>query len=104
MLLLGLSVSGLLFRQQKWHAILAVVWFALLVSHMALIGPHLGRSAANNIGYMCAGVYNALPRLADGHLDPKTGECTTLSTVIEFAAVPAFVIKPEKIAQASSRH
>ena len=67
------------------------------------IGPvHLGRAAANNIGYMCAGVYNALPRLADGHPDPKTGQCTSLSTVIQFAAVPAFVIHPQQIAQVSS--
>jgi hypothetical protein len=57
------------------------------------IGPiHLGRAAANNIGYMCAGVYNALPRVADGHPDPETGKCTSMSTVIKFAAVPAFVI------------
>ncbi len=64
------------------------------------IGPvHLGRAAANNIGYMCAGVYNALPRMADGHPDPKTGQCTSLSTVVQFEAVPAFVILPEKVAQ-----
>jgi len=60
------------------------------------IGPiHLGRAAANNIGYQCAGVYHALPRVADGHPDPKTGKCTSMSTVIDFSAVPAFVIKPE---------
>ncbi len=67
------------------------------------IGPvHLGRAAANNIGYMCAGVYNALPRLADGHLDPETGHCTSISTVIQFAAVPAFVIQPQQVARVSS--
>ncbi len=59
------------------------------------IGPiHLGRAAANNIGYMCAGVYHALPRVADGHPDAD-GNCTSMSTVIRFSAVPAFVIKPE---------
>jgi len=69
------------------------------------IGPlHLGRPAANNIGYMCAGVYNALPRVADGHPDPKTGQCTSISTVIKFEAVPAFVIQPEKVAQATARN
>ena len=58
------------------------------------IGPiHLGRAAANNIGYMCSGVYHALPKVADGHPDPETGQCTSMSTVIKFAAVPAFVIK-----------
>ncbi len=69
------------------------------------IGPvHLGRAAANNIGYMCAGVYNALPRVADGHPDPETGQCTSISTVVEFAAVPAFVILPQKVAQASQEN
>jgi hypothetical protein len=64
------------------------------------IGPvHLGRAAANNIGYMCSGVYHALPRLADGHPDPETGQCTTLSTTIEFAAVPAFVIPQQQLAR-----
>ncbi|MCZ6855147.1 MAG: hypothetical protein O7G86_14655 [Gammaproteobacteria bacterium] len=66
------------------------------------IGPiHLGRAAANNIGYMCAGVYHALPLMADGHPDPETGKCTSLSTVIQFEAVPAFVIQPKQVAQAS---
>lgn len=65
------------------------------------IGPvHLGRAAANNIGYMCAGVFNALPRLADGHPN-DTGKCTSLSTVIQFAATPAFVILPQQVAQVS---
>lgn len=60
------------------------------------IGPvHLGRAAANNIGYMCSGVYHALPKVADGHPDPETGKCTSMSTVIRFEAVPAFVILPE---------
>ena len=44
--LMGLSVSGLLVREPRWHSVLAVGWFALLVSHLALIGPHLARSAA----------------------------------------------------------
>ena len=66
------------------------------------IGPlHFGRIAANNIGYMCAGVYNALPNVADGHPDPESGKCTSVSTVIKFEAVPAFVIQPQVIAQAS---
>jgi hypothetical protein len=69
------------------------------------IGPiHLGRAAANNIGYMCAGVYNALPRVADGHPDPETGKCTSMSTVIQFEAVPAFVIKPEGTAQVAANN
>ncbi len=63
------------------------------------IGPiHLGRAAANNIGYQCSGVYNALPKVADGHPDSETGKCTSMSTVIQFAAVPAFVIQPQQVA------
>lgn len=68
------------------------------------IGPlHLGRAAANNIGYQCAGVYHALPRVADGHPDPETGQCTSMSTVIRFAAVPAFVIQPETSPQVAQQ-
>jgi hypothetical protein len=68
------------------------------------IGPiHLGRAAANNIGYMCSGVYHALPRVADGHPDPETGKCTSMSTVIKFAAVPAFVIMPEAETQVAQQ-
>ncbi len=67
------------------------------------IGPvHLGRAAANNIGYMCAGVYHAIPRVADGHPDPDTGQCTTVSTLIDFEAVPAFVIKPDAVAPSTA--
>ena len=44
--LMGLSVSGLLIRDARWQSVLAVLWFTLLVSHMALVGPHLARAAA----------------------------------------------------------
>ena len=68
------------------------------------IGPvHLGRAAANNIGYQCAGIYHALPRVADGHPDPETGQCTSMSTVIRFAAVPAFIIMPETSLQVAQK-
>jgi hypothetical protein len=68
------------------------------------IGPlHLGRSAANNLGYQCAGLYHAIPRVADGHPDPKTGKCTSVSTVILFSAVPAFIIMPESGAQVAKQ-
>ena len=68
------------------------------------IGPvHLGRAAANNIGYQCAGIYHALPRVADGHPDPETGQCTSMSTVIRFAAVPAFIIMHETSMQVAQK-
>ena len=54
-----------------------------------------GRNAANARGFMCSGVYHAMPRVADGHPDPETGQCTSISTAIHFEAVPAFVIRPQ---------
>lgn len=53
---------------------------------------HTGRLAAIARGYMCAGMYHAIDRLADGHPDPETGKCTSLSTMMHFEAVPAFAI------------
>jgi hypothetical protein len=56
---------------------------------------HQGRNAAFNRGFMCAGIYHAMSRVADGHPDPETGQCTSISTSIVFEAVPAFVIRPQ---------
>ncbi len=59
------------------------------------IGDHpQGRNAANSRGFMCAGIYHAMPRVADGHPDPETGRCTSISAAIHFEAVPAFLIRP----------
>lgn len=55
---------------------------------------HQGRNAAFNRGFMCAGLYHAIPRVADGHPDPETGRCTSISTALHFEARPAFVIRP----------
>jgi hypothetical protein len=55
---------------------------------------HQGRNAAMNRGFMCAGIYHAMPRVADGHPGPETGNCTSISTALHFEAVPAFVIRP----------
>ena len=55
---------------------------------------HQGRNAARSRGFMCAGIYHAMPRVADGHPDPETGQCTSISTALHFEAVPAFVIRP----------
>lgn len=55
---------------------------------------HTGRGASDALGFMCAGMYHALPRLADGHPDPETGACTSISTAYHFEAAPAFVIDP----------
>lgn len=48
---------------------------------------------ARFIGYTCPGLYAALHRMADGHRDSETGSCTSLSTVWELEALPAFVIQ-----------
>jgi hypothetical protein len=56
---------------------------------------HQGRNAARSRGFMCAGIYHALPRMADGHADPETGRCRSISTALHFEAVPAFVIRPQ---------
>jgi hypothetical protein len=42
-------------------------------------------------GIDCAGQWNTLKKLADGDRDPKTGQCTTISSALELKAVPAFV-------------
>jgi len=43
----------------------------------------------------CPAIYAAAHQLADGYPDPKTGECTALSSAYNFKAVAAFVIHPE---------
>lgn len=52
-------------------------------------------SFANRHKYSCPGIYVAAHELADGHPDPETGECTTLSSAFKFEAVPAFVSHPD---------
>jgi hypothetical protein len=44
--LMALSISGLLVRDARFHALLALGWFALLLSHLVVVGPHLAKSAA----------------------------------------------------------
>ncbi|MBK7948090.1 MAG: hypothetical protein IPK00_04995 [Deltaproteobacteria bacterium] len=58
-------------------------------------GTPQGRNAAFNRGFMCAGLHHAIPRVADGHPDPETGRCTSISTALHFEARPAFVIRPQ---------
>jgi len=42
--------------------------------------------------YSCNGVYYALQDVADGHPDPATGKCTSISTQYRIKAIPAFVV------------
>lgn len=49
--------------------------------------------AANVLGHTCNGVYAALQANADGHRDPRTGRCTSISTHYRIKAIPAFVVE-----------
>jgi hypothetical protein len=58
----------------------------------------LGLRSVSSIGYAitqghtCQGAYYALKQFADGHRDPKSGQCTAISTQYRFKAIPAFVV------------
>ncbi len=49
--------------------------------------------AAFVLGHTCNGAYYALLEHADGHPDPATGECTSISTQYRIRAIPAFVLE-----------
>lgn len=50
----------------------------------------MGRAGA--LGHSCHGAYHALYQAADGHPDPVTGRCTSISTQYRVRMVPAFVV------------
>jgi hypothetical protein len=54
-----------------------------------------GNGAAFVLGHTCQGAYYALYDNADGHPDPATGKCTSISTQYRLEAIPAFVIDAE---------
>ena len=58
-------------------------------------------SFPNRHKFSCPAIYVAAHELADGHRDPETGECTTLSSAFKFEAVRAFINRPDT--QASAR-
>lgn len=45
-------------------------------------------------GFTCPAVWDSLWKYSDGHPDPETGKCTSISTAMTIKAVPAFVIHP----------
>jgi hypothetical protein len=47
---------------------------------------------ARVLDHTCNGAYFELKRLADGNRDPKTGQCTSISTQYRIKAIPAFVV------------
>ena len=48
--------------------------------------------AARVLGHTCAGAYQAMHELADGHPDAQSGKCTSISTQYQVQALPAFVV------------
>ncbi len=58
-----------------------------------------GQGASRVLGYTCNGVYHALYEQADGHPDPQSGACTSISTQYRLTAIPAFVVdEPDTVA------
>ncbi len=45
------------------------------------------------LGYSCSGLHAALVSQADGHFDPATGTCTSLSASYRLFGIPAFVAR-----------
>lgn len=45
--------------------------------------------------HTCNGVYWAMKQMADGHRDPATGACTSISTQYRIRAIPAFIVQAE---------
>ena len=58
-------------------------------------------SFPNRHKFSCPAIYVAAHELADGHPDPETGECTTLSSAFKFEAVRAFINRPDTAASAA---
>lgn len=54
------------------------------------MGTAMGRAGA--LGHSCHGAYFALREAADGHRDPATGRCTSISTQYRIKVAPAFVV------------
>jgi len=55
------------------------------------LGAGIGKAGA--MGYTCEGVYYAFYEHADGHPDPETGKCTSISTQYRIEAMPAFIVE-----------
>ena len=54
-----------------------------------------GMSGHTSAGDSCPAMYDMGVRLADGYPDPKTGECTMLSSAFELGTYAAFVVHPD---------
>lgn len=58
-----------------------------LMFYVGSIGPIQSTTISN-----CPSIHVAANQIADGHPDPKTGDCTTLSSAFVFKAVSAFIV------------
>jgi hypothetical protein len=58
-----------------------------------IFGVQAGPAGAAALSYTCTGLWQALKDNADGHRDPSSGACSTISVAYQFEAVPAFVVK-----------
>lgn len=61
-----------------------------LVPERVRMSRSMGRAGA--LGHTCNGAYHALYLAADGHRDPGTGRCTSISTQYRIRIAPAFVV------------
>lgn len=52
------------------------------------------RNPSSELSFSCPAFYKSLHELADGHKDPETGRCTSLSVAFDIEAVRTFVILP----------
>lgn len=55
------------------------------------IQTSVGRAGA--LGYSCHGAYHAMLQAADGHRDPATGRCNSISTQYRIRMIPAFIVE-----------
>jgi hypothetical protein len=60
-------------------------------------GLSSGKPAADAHGYTCPGMFYAVQRLADGHPDPATGACQSISVLHSVRAVPAFILSAQAL-------
>ena len=69
----------------------------------AILSPSLGGAGSAVVaGIDCAAELKTLRKYADGMRDPKTGQCTGISSAMQIDAVPAFVndVKPRQMSSA----
>jgi hypothetical protein len=71
----------------------------LLAGYLPLSDVDFSRTSkqagAEMVGYDCPSFTQAFQRYADAYPDPKTGQCTAISTAFEIQAIPVFIVHPE---------